>query len=80
MSRVDGPDLDQSGRQEPLDLGHRGHQALAPWPAQRLQKRTSKLVAAPVEHLPLGKPGWCELRSATRLSSALCSTLASPAS
>src|SRR5687768_17666150 len=63
MSRVDGPDLDQSGRQEPLDLGHRGHEALAPWPAQRLQKRTSELVAPPVEHLPLGKPGWCELHS-----------------
>jgi hypothetical protein len=29
MSRVHGPDLHHRGAEEPLDIGHRGHQALA---------------------------------------------------
>ena len=55
--RIDDDDLHQRRRQQPLDLGHRGDEPLALRLAQRLEQRPRELVAAPVEHLPLGEPG-----------------------
>jgi len=57
VGRVDDVDLDQSGGQQSLDLGHRGDEALAARLAQRLEKRAGELVAATLEQIAFGTSG-----------------------
>ena len=56
MSRADDRELDERRGQQPLDLGHRRDEPLAPRLAQRLEERAGQLVALPVEQLTLGEP------------------------
>ena len=49
-------DLDRGGRQQPLDLGHRGHQPVPLPGAERLEEGGGRVVGEPVELGLLGSP------------------------
>ena len=68
MGWVDGVDLDERGRQEPLDLCHRRHQAgHAADSLSGCRKRARQLVAAPLEKVSFGASGRRQPRDADAL-------------
>jgi hypothetical protein len=64
MGRIDGRELHHRGRQEPLDIAHRGDQPAPLAVAERTQEGSGQFVAALVELRVLGEAGRRELRGA----------------
>src|SRR3954471_7012460 len=61
---VDDADVDQRGRQEPLDGGHRVNQLVALLRVERSEHRLGEVVAALVEALALAPARACEASNA----------------
>ena len=64
MGRIDRHDLDEGGREQALDLPHRGDEPLALALRQGLENRPGELVAPPGRnrHLEAGVDGACNGR------------------